>query len=76
MYEYLDYSSPLEYFDDVIVKYNVERSTHNRINVVEVHGHEYDPDVASPLTIQSSLTPTSKQSFHYHSENSMSYNTF
>ncbi len=26
MYEYLDYSSPLEYFEDVVVKYTAEIS--------------------------------------------------
>jgi len=63
MYEYLDYSSPLEYFDDVVVKYNVRRSSNNRINVVEVHGHEYDPDVASPFDNTIIINPNFKTKF-------------
>lgn len=49
MYEYLDYSSPLEYFDDIVVNFNIKRSINNRINVVEVHSREYDSDVTSPF---------------------------
>ncbi|GEB41186.1 ImmA/IrrE family metallo-endopeptidase [Leuconostoc lactis] len=49
MYEYLDYTSPLEFFEDVVIEYNAKRPPDCQIRMFEVCGQESDPDVASPF---------------------------
>ncbi|MEX0380882.1 hypothetical protein AB3K25_04280 [Leuconostoc sp. MS02] len=63
MYEYLDYSSPLEYFDDVVAKYNTTRTPDKQIQVIEVSGHDHDPDVASPFDNIIIINPNFKTKF-------------
>ncbi|KAA8370520.1 ImmA/IrrE family metallo-endopeptidase [Leuconostoc carnosum] len=63
MYEYLDYSSPLEYFEDVVVKYNAERPPNKQITVVEVPGRNHDPDVALPSRHMIVINPNFKTKF-------------
>lgn len=49
MYEYLDYTSPLEFFEDVVIECNAKRPPDCQIRMFEVCGQESDPDVASPF---------------------------
>ena len=76
MYEYLDYSSPLEYFEDVVVKYNAERPPNKQITVVEVPGRNHDPDVAFPSRHMIVINPNSRLNFHPLFVNFTSYSTF
>jgi Domain of unknown function (DUF955). len=63
MHRYLDYTSPLEYFEDTIVQYNAERDNNNQIMVVEVTGHSCDPDVALPADDTIIINPNFKTKF-------------
>ncbi|MGB2577779.1 hypothetical protein ACPUD2_05565 [Leuconostoc mesenteroides subsp. dextranicum] len=63
MYEYLDYTSPLDYFNDVVEDYNVARSNHDRIVITEMNGSIYDPDVALPSDNLIIVNPNFKTKF-------------
>lgn len=63
MYEYLDYTSPLDYFNDVVVQYNVDRPKHTKIIIAEMAGSIYDPDVALPSDNTIIINPNFKTKF-------------
>ena len=63
MYEYLDYTSPLDYFNDVVVQYNVDRPKHTKIIIAEMAGSVYDPDVALPSDNTIIINPNFKTKF-------------
>lgn len=63
MYEYLDYTSPLDYFTDVVEDYNVTRSNHNKIVIAEMNGSTYNPDVALPSDNLIIVNPNFKTKF-------------
>lgn len=63
MYEYLDYSSPLDYFNDVIVQYNSDRPKNKEIIVTDMPGSIYDPDVAIPSENIIIINPNFKTKF-------------
>ncbi|MGY3743673.1 ImmA/IrrE family metallo-endopeptidase [Leuconostoc inhae] len=63
MYEYLDYTSPLDYFDDVIAHYNADKIYLEKIIVAEMAGSIYDPDVALPSDNTIIINPNFKTKF-------------
>jgi len=63
MYEYLDYTSPLDYFNDVVVQYNVDRPKYTKIIIAEMAGSVYDPDVALPSDNTIIINPNFKTKF-------------
>lgn len=63
MYEYLDYTSPLDYFNDVVEDYNIARSNHDKIVITEMNRSIYDPDVALPSDNLIIINPNFKTKF-------------
>jgi len=63
MYEYLDYTSPLDYFNDVVVQYNLDRPKYTKIIIAEMAGSVYDPDVALPSDNTIIINPNFKTKF-------------
>ncbi|MBZ5995259.1 hypothetical protein KII97_01895 [Leuconostoc gelidum subsp. gasicomitatum] len=63
MYEYLDYTSPLDYFDDVVAHYNADKIHLEKIIVAEMAGSIYDPDVALPSDNTIIINPNFKTKF-------------
>ena len=63
MYEYLDYTSPLDYFNDVVSTYNADKLTHKKIVITEMAGSIYDPDVALPSDNIIIINPNFKTKF-------------
>lgn len=63
MYEHLNYTSPLDYFNDVIEDYNFARSNHDKIVITEMNGSIYDPDVALPSDNLIIVNPNFKTKF-------------
>ncbi|WP_257641344.1 ImmA/IrrE family metallo-endopeptidase, partial [Leuconostoc gasicomitatum] len=58
-----DYTSPLDYFNDVVVQYNVDRPKHTKIIIAEMAGSIYDPDVALPSDNTIIINPNFKTKF-------------
>lgn len=63
MYEYLDYTSPLDYFNDVVEDYNIARSNHDKIVITEMNRSIYAPDVALPSDNLIIINPNFKTKF-------------
>lgn len=63
MYEYLDYTSPLDYFNDVVSTYNADKLTNKKIVITEMAGSIYDPDVALPSDNIIIINPNFKTKF-------------
>ena len=63
MYEYLDYTSPLDYFNDVVSTYNADKLTHKKIVINEMAGSIYDPDVDLPSDNIIIINPNFKTKF-------------
>lgn len=77
MYEYLDYTSPLDYFNDVVVQYNLDRPKYTKIIIAEMAGSIYVIQTLHyRLTTRSSLILTSRHNFHCPLGSFTSYNTF